>query len=341
MRYNRAVYIGRFQPFHIGHRSAINKCLEIAEDVVVLVGSANSPRTPDNPFTYDERRQMIQDEFGGRVSVFPLRDFKYDDTRWLQEVQRQSNRQKRYEVTLELQLHGIKTAIVGLDKDDSTYYLRMFPRWTFVSHDRDPLISATAIRRIYFRGESTKLIQGAVPHSTFNFLTDFVKTKEYEDICSEVKFLSDYKAKYSHLPFPPTHLTVDAVVIQSGHVLLVKRGRHPGKGLWALPGGFLGQGETMYESALRELYEETNIKVQQKIMQDRCIKDEIFDHPSRDARGRTVTRAYVFKLHDEEKLPKVKGGDDAEEARWFSLDEFEKMEPVIYSDHWHIVKSLT
>lgn len=340
MRYDKAVYIGRFQPFHIGHRSAINKCLEIADEVVVLVGSARSPRTVQNPFTFDERAQMIKDEFRqDNVTVLPIRDYKYDDTRWLQEVQDRVNSVKVE--NLNAQLHGVRTALVGLDKDDSTYYLKMFPTWTHVSHERDPLISATAIRNIYFNKESVKLVQGAVPVSTYSFLTDFVKTTEYENLCSEAKFLSEYRAKYAHLPFPPTHLTVDAVVIQSGHVLLIKRGQQPGKGLWALPGGFLGIGETMFESAMRELYEETNIKIQRKIMQDRCIKDEIFDDPKRDARGRTVTRAFVFKLNDDEKLPKVKGGDDACEARWFSLSDFEKMEPQIYADHWHIVKSLT
>ena len=56
-------------------------------------------------------------------------------------------------------------------------------------------------------------------------------------------------------------MTVDAVVVQSGHILLVKRGDMPGKGLWALPGGFLNQEETMLDGAIRELKEETKIKV--------------------------------------------------------------------------------
>jgi bifunctional NMN adenylyltransferase/nudix hydrolase len=73
--------------------------------------------------------------------------------------------------------------------------------------------------------------------------------------------IEKYKESWKAAPFPPTFVTVDAVVVQSGHVLLVKRKAMPGAGLWALPGGFLNQEETLLDGAIRELKEETKIKV--------------------------------------------------------------------------------
>jgi bifunctional NMN adenylyltransferase/nudix hydrolase len=54
-KYDLAVFIGRMQPLHNGHVQNINNALEIADNVLVIVGSANQPRTPKNPFTASER----------------------------------------------------------------------------------------------------------------------------------------------------------------------------------------------------------------------------------------------------------------------------------------------
>ena len=61
------------------------------------------------------------------------------------------------------------------------------------------------------------------------------------------EFYKDYKAQFSMLPYPPVFVTGDAVVTCAGHLLVVERGGMPGKGLWALPGGFINQKETVEE----------------------------------------------------------------------------------------------
>ena len=136
------------------------------------------------------------------------------------------------------------------------------------------------------------------------------------------------------MPYAPTFLTCDAVVVQSGHVLLVKRGANPGKGLWALPGGFVNQNERIQDACMRELREETRLKVPLPVLHGSVKNKEVFDHPDRSLRGRTVTQAFYIELPPG-KLPQVKGGDDAASAKWVPLAFVREEE--MYEDHYHIL----
>lgn len=57
--YKTALFIGRFQPFHNGHLYSLNKCLEIAEQVVIAVGSSQESGTENNPWDYKLRKRMV------------------------------------------------------------------------------------------------------------------------------------------------------------------------------------------------------------------------------------------------------------------------------------------
>jgi 8-oxo-dGTP diphosphatase len=110
--------------------------------------------------------------------------------------------------------------------------------------------------------------------------------------------------------YPPgPALTVDVVWIQRGRVLLVRRGRPPFQGMWALPGGFVEGSETVEAAALRELREETGL--------DARILDlvGVYSGPDRDPRKPTTTVA--FRVTGRGGRPK--GGDDAADARWVPL----------------------
>jgi 8-oxo-dGTP diphosphatase len=111
--------------------------------------------------------------------------------------------------------------------------------------------------------------------------------------------------------YPGPALTVDAVWVSRGRILLVRRGRPPFRGHWALPGGFVEVGETVEEAAVRELVEETGVKPSGLKLFG------VYSRPGRDPRGPTVT--VVFQMRGRPGRPT--GGSDAREAQWVPLAE--------------------
>ena len=94
-------------------------------------------------------------------------------------------------------------------------------------------------------------------------------------------------------------------------ILLIRRGCHPFKDKWALPGGFLRPGETIEECALREIKEEANVAPVS------LMPVGIFSRPGRDPRGWIVSSAYASIISEES--VRESGGDDAVDAKWFDV----------------------
>lgn len=129
--------------------------------------------------------------------------------------------------------------------------------------------------------------------------------------------------------WPKADNTVDAVVfgIEAGtlKVLLIERGEEPFKGKWALPGGHVNMDETLEQSVLRELREETGVDL--PFMEQLAT----FGDPDRDPRGRVISTAYLVLARMDEL--KVEAGDDAAKAQWFPVDEL----PSLAFDHDKII----
>lgn len=125
-------------------------------------------------------------------------------------------------------------------------------------------------------------------------------------------------------------LTADSVIFFFGpmgtEVLLIKRRSEPFKDSWALPGGFLEDDEPLEDGALRELEEETGLKLEglQQI--------GAFGDPDRDPRGRTVTIAFWGTT---DKREEVQGSDDASEAAWHPVADL----PRLAFDHRKIIQA--
>ena len=133
-----------------------------------------------------------------------------------------------------------------------------------------------------------------------------------------------YQYKYEH-PAVTTDCVIFTYEDWKLKVLLVKRGGEPYKGEWALPGGFLRSDETAREGALRELREETALEAS-------AIGElGVFSAPDRDPRERVITIAFYALVKPSE----VEGGDDADEAAWFSIDEL----PQLAFDHSDIINA--
>jgi bifunctional NMN adenylyltransferase/nudix hydrolase len=127
------------------------------------------------------------------------------------------------------------------------------------------------------------------------------------------------------------------VLVKSGHVLLVRRKVNPGKGQLALPGGFLNPGETLEQSAIRELREETSIKTPTGELKKYLSESRTFDYPERSMRGRTITHAFHIKMPTGGDLPSVSGADDADKAFWMPLGDLHLHEGNFFEDHLHII----
>ncbi len=143
-------------------------------------------------------------------------------------------------------------------------------------------------------------------------------------------FLYFYKKTMAYTyKFPRPAVTVDIIVFRlhndKEEVLLIKRGNDPYKGKWALPGGFVDEDEPLEVAALRELEEETNLK---DIL---LTQMHTFGSPGRDPRGHTVSVVYVGYLPEG---AVAKAGDDAAEAKWFSVDKL----PAMAFDHNLVVE---
>lgn len=329
------IFIGRFQPFHNGHKQVLDKALNLAEKVIILVGSSNQPRTIKNPFSFDERKEMINKSCGenySKLMIAPLRDQQYNDQLWAGNVQQIV--ETELIKSLGWQDGLLKGGIIGHSKDESSYYLKMFPQWDLIEHSINEDVHATDIRKIYF--ESNLLyLKAVIPEPVSLFLTEFKKTGEYSQLVKEQEFINKYKKAWEAAPYAPTFLTSDAVVIQSGHILLIKRNAEPGKGLWALPGGFINQNERIEDGMIRELKEETKLKVPVPVLKGSIKSKEVFDKPDRSLRGRTVTYAYHIELPAGE-LPVVKGSDDASKAKWIPLSHIREEE--LFEDHFAIIQ---
>ncbi len=135
--------------------------------------------------------------------------------------------------------------------------------------------------------------------------------------------------KYSY-DYPRPMVTVDAVIFAVSDlgldVLLIKRGKDPFAGSWALPGGFVEIDEGLDDAAARELEEETglaNIHLEQFYT---------FGNPGRDPRGRSISVAYIGLAGTPDSS--MRAADDAAEVRWFPVDDL----PELAFDHEEIIK---
>lgn len=337
MRLDSLVLVGQFAPLHNGHIELMYRALERADRVIVLIGSAGRARDSRHPWTAAEREQMIRAALpaeSARILVRPLRDHLYNENAWIAAVQAA--------VRDALGADGLASQRIGMiggPESAGVDYLRAFPQWP---REEVPLVEglrAGDLRDGFLEDSAAGMarIYAHVPAPVADLLAGFRETPAYRSLVEEQRFVERYRQGWEAAPYPPTFVTVDGVVVHSGHVLLVERGAQPGKGQWALPGGFVRGDERLLDAVVRELREETRLKLPAPVLRGSLRAQEAFDHPERSLRGRTITHAFHFEFQAGE-LPAVKGGDDAAKARWFPLSELRAMESQIYEDHFYIIE---
>ena len=339
-QYHIGVFIGRFQPFHKGHLHNIQKALTICQRIVILIGSSQRAPSIQNPFSYQQRRAMMQADLNNigidlkRIILAPLTDWYYNLEAW------------RDEVATTVQAYcqqGETVALIGHNKDASTFYLSLFDHWSYVAVDNYYQLNARQWRDIYFGQQQIDphfLVCPTEADSSYYWLEDFMQTDLYQSLRQEYQAVAEYKAAWQYAPYPPVFVTLDACVVINQHILLIQRKNQPAKQLWALPGGFLDQDERIQSGIKRELREETQIDISDDWLNKNHCLTTVYDHPDRSVRGRTITHVSVFQ-GQLETLPTISPSDDAMSAQWIPCHVIvNDMATQMAEDHYQILRCL-
>ena len=345
--YKLAVFIGRFQPFHIGHRTVLEHATTYADSALVIIGSAFRPRTPKNPLSFEERAALITAGLPGvdlKCAFIPLIDTLYDDAAWADNV--------RLAVMSHLTAIGrspedTEIILTGFEKDKSSAYVRWFPEWAWApapGHMHDgKTVSATDLRRVLYGQNSETDAELADWFGALQVqnLRDWAERHpgDVAQMAAEAAYIDNAKGRIKTATevygYPFAINTADAIILHGDHVLLVERARIPGKGQYALPGGHIDPDETGLDAVMREVMEECRLD----LSVDHMTQREIFDQPGRRARGWVRTDIFVFSLPNNEPRPPLIAGDDAAHAKWVPL---RNVQPEnMYEDHFDILQMLT
>ncbi|AJC49438.1 bifunctional nicotinamide-nucleotide adenylyltransferase/Nudix hydroxylase [Allofrancisella guangzhouensis] len=338
--YDVAVFIGRFQPFHKGHLHNILKALSLSKRIIINVGSSFCASNIKNPFSFEQRKQMIESDLDilgidlSLVKIEPLADYYYQEQKWENDLRANVNKHASFSDSI---------VVVGHQKDASSYYLKSFSEWDYLSVDNYKNYNATDFRKQYYKGNilAEYMCCDNPKHGAHKILCEFMLTDQYSLLKEENQLVVDYKAKWAFAPHKPIFVTVDALVVVNGHILLIQRKQSPGKNLWALPGGFLDHGELIAQAIVRELYEETNVNVSTEQLALANRGNFVFDYPSRSIRGQTITHVGLFVLEGCSRLPNIAPADDAKVAKWIDTKSVvESMHDKMFEDHYQIITIL-
>jgi len=357
--YDFVIYIGRFQPLHLGHNYMLDKALALAWFVIVFIGSANLPRDMKNPWSFEERAQMIRDAYPdidpARLIILPLNDHTYNNDGWLGQVQ---NKVNGAVVDNGYDPETARVAVIGFEKDSTTYYLKQFPQWDEINiEDSWGTVSATQIRNNFFQ-RAPILPHDLCSMSVIEYMRGFMLSVEFRNLLDEAEELKRIHTSWAGSPFTPMFIATDAVVTQSGHILLVTRDIHPGMGLLALPGGHVKPeiGDS-FDNCVKELWEEARPQdgIAQRNRRGKALpkgrlrgfytgKEMRFDAPGRDPRGFYLTTAFRFVFPDGDLWP-VRGGlpidgepNDVSHAAWYPIGSLDPR--LMFADHYFIIQAM-
>lgn len=210
------------------------------------------------------------------------------------------------------------------DNDEIVLPAGINPTVTFLGAKDTDGISSTAVREILFKNPECHYsdVRDYITHVVFRYIKDnelyFQNGNDYNE--KEKEFLKEYAVKKEKNHWGEPSVTTDTVAYNGDKILLIRRGNYPYKNYWALPGGFFEKtDEDLNFGAQRELKEETGIDIDPKYF--RQIKT--YGH-NFDPRMKIVDVAFSVRVNKKD-MDKVKGLDDACDARWFQIDELPKL----------------
>lgn len=315
MRLDIVVVIARFDPVHAGHIRLLEQARALAPHVLILIGSANRPRGARHPWKLAERQARIEVAWATRpprLTIAGISDHLYSPANWVAEVAGQVAAASGGNPS------ACRVGLLAGPQQQVSRLQELFPEWEVIASCDPEIIDAQALRDQMFSPDQRS---GAA----------------FEPVRDEYAFLRDYWQRWSLAPYDVNFVTVDALVTHRDHVLLIRRGNQPGRGLLAIPGGFLDVNERIQDAAIRELREETGLEIPHAEAVSALRRQECFDVPGRSLRGRTITHVFHFDLPGAVQ-PQVEAADDAAHAEWMPLSAVLKQQDQFFEDHFDILE---
>ena len=364
-----AVFIGRFQPLTISHQEIIKKAKKEFDELIVIIGSDNATQDLRNPFSTEVRRKMLESAGVKPENILSIRDSYYDFDWWKKVISDVVNQWLKKTMWFGDEYKDVEISLIGHFKDNESFWFDSFhfPKWNFLDIGKlKNNINATDVRDGFFTiienttdhiSEYAVTWRKMVSPEVYDIMMDWkanTNSKDWDNLNEELQFVKTYRKSWKNTPYPVNFVTVDAIITYEKQILLIKRGKRPGKGLWALPGGFVDVNERLYDACIREVKEETGLdlikinSIKQKFNDSNFYMHnyKVFDDPKRDERGRFITYVIHFKQkwikdfmpHD--MIMNVKSGDDASEAFWFPIEKLNEISNQFYADHYKIIMNM-
>lgn len=356
-KYLQTIIVMRGQVLTTGHCKLIMSAIKEGEETLIVLGSHNSPRTVQNPFTCEEREKMIRSwlrtmVIEDTVKFLYLEDYQHDDD-WVNELGKLLFRNKP-DNYVRVEDRALFTSSKDNDGELRNSWAKGLAKVVNVvpsislssktinaSDARNYLLSQNPDYESKYKALNKLYKDGIIQLSVSALILEWFDENNYgKDLYDEYHECINYEGKYGK---GSAHLTSDSlIVVKKEHktefgtivypeYMLIKRGGKVGKNLLAMAGGFVDNNECFEDAAIRELKEETGLTLSRHNITQRVIADS----PNRDPRGRIISIVHIFEVHAWD-LKNLKAGDDASEIVFKTFNNIKKHE--LFSDHYDTIK---
>ena len=328
-------YGGTFDPITKAHEAIIRKIKkEMRESDKLIIGIVQNDEKNYNVSVNDRLNMVKKSLDAHEIVIQDKRTYAYLDTHYSGEKITICMGEDEWHaicsgkwVNWDLLLKHYEFMVFNREDNNDEIVLPagINPTVTFLgTGDTTDGISSTAVREILFKNPECHYsdVRDYITHVVFRYIKDnelyFQNGNDYNE--KEKEFLKEYAVKKEKNHWSEPSVTTDTVAYNGDKILLIRRGNYPYKNFWALPGGFFEKtDEDLNFGAQRELKEETGIDIDPKYF--RQIKT--YGH-NFDPRMKIVDVAFSVRVSKKD-MDKIKGLDDACDARWFQIDELPKL----------------
>jgi bifunctional NMN adenylyltransferase/nudix hydrolase len=327
--YVASVFIGRFQPFHKGHLNSVKLALKQSEKLIIILGSYRMSPSLRAPWSAGERMEMIKACLTSsqlkRIHFVQVRDRLYCEEMWINNIKGE---------VFKITGSKVPVAIIGHEKDSSSYYLKIFPHWKFLETGNYEGINATEIRKKFFLSKHLESAYEKTPKQIVIWLKKYRKSIYFKKLKTKFLYVDKFlKNEGSLLP----HEICNSIIFCCGYILFVRSKNPLSKDLLSLPEAKPAQKEGHKKCSIRGLLEETKISMSFEKIEASFQREGEFNFPGRFPLCKQTSYTFFYKLN-ETFLPEVSQGKGVESVEWILLDDVYLLENQIYSDHFQIIQ---